>query len=287
MNASPLATCARGFRVPALFGAPDPFTKEMLGRIRAVLVRQRGQTTPGPAQKSHIARDEAVTVPGPGNRIDIGGLAASLSNGEYSGNLRSVATPYSDRSGIPLHKSGHSIALTVPGPGLYLLAIFDSMKWPRIQFMIAVAAAQNSELVKNFQKEHALLAKWNQDYFGWPMHDFQRDYLKSVMLDIRPPGASVSQMQTADPLQPGVTAEPTFTPRPGIGTGNNSITLHCVTPGATIHYTVDTTQPRQDSPAYHAPIIMKNMPLTIKAFAEAPGKKDSAVVTGNFRVNED
>jgi hypothetical protein len=35
---------------------------------------------------------------------------------------------------------------------------------------------------------------------------------------------------------------------------------------------------------YHAPIMVKGTELTIKAFASVAGRKDSAVVTGIFRV---
>jgi hypothetical protein len=277
--------CARGFRVPALYHAPDPFVTDMLGRIRAVLVRQRDQTAAKPAKQLHIARDEAAAVLDPGNRIEIAGLAAKLSDGKYSGDLRSVNQRYPERSGILLEKSGRSIALTVPGPGLYLLTIFDSMKWPRIEFTIAVPAAQDSSVIRDFQKEHALLANWIKNYFGWPIHDFQRAYLKSLMLGIPPAPGSNRQMASVVPSPPGVTAEPAFNPPPGFFTGNIAVTLQCTTPGAVIHYSIDTSQPLESSPAYHAPIIVKGMPITIKAFAASPGKKDSAVVTGNFRIN--
>ncbi|HEV2136011.1 MAG TPA: FN3 associated domain-containing protein [Terracidiphilus sp.] len=279
--------CARGFRVPSLYQAPSPFETEMLARIRAVLVRQRGQTAAKPATQPLGARDEAVTVLGPNNRIELGGLAARLSNGSYFGDLQAVDARHPQHSGIPLEKSGPSIAFTVPGPGLYLLKISDSRNWPRIDFMIAVVSPHNSSIANNFQKERSLLASWNAEYFGWPAHDFQRAYLKSLMLHIPPAPSPSRQAQTPSPSQPDATAEPTFSPQPDVVSGDIAITLHCATPGATIHYSIDTSQPMENSPAYHAPIIVKNMPLTIKAFAESPGKKDSPVVTANYRVKSD
>ena len=276
--------CARGFRVPALIRAPEPFAADMLARIRAALVQQRGQTQTIPAKENHIARDEAAAAPGPGNRIEIGGLAAALSNGEYSGDLRSFDVRYQEQSGIALAKSGRSIALRVPGPGLFLLTITDSMKRPRIEFMIAVAPEQGSSVIKSFQEAHALLTEWREDFFGWPMHDFQRAYLRSLMLNIRPAAGSERETASADPPRPGVTAEPTFTPQASLVDGDIAVTLQCATPRAVIHYTGDTSEPFETSPVYHAPIIMKKKPLTIKAFAESPGKKDSPVVAGNFRI---
>jgi len=279
--------CARGFRVPALYHAPAPFATEMLGRIRAVLVQQqRGQTAAAQATEPQIARDEAVAVLGQGNRIEIGGQAAALSNGEYFGDLRSIGARYPERLGIPLKKSGPSIALTVPGPGLYLLTIADSMKRPRIDFMIAVERAQGSRVSKDFQEAHALLTEWCDDFFGWPMHDFERAYLQSLMLGIRPLLGSSRETPSTDSPLPGVTAEPTFTPRPGMLAGDIAVTVRCATPGAVIHYTVDSSQPFENSPVYRAPVIMKRIGLTIKAFAQSPGKKDSAVVTGNFRIEQ-
>ncbi|HWE87697.1 MAG TPA: FN3 associated domain-containing protein [Terracidiphilus sp.] len=278
--------CARGFRVPVLFRTPEPFAVEMLGRIRAALAEQGGRTAAAPAKETHIARDEAAAVLGPGNRIEIGGLAASLSNGEYSGDLRSFDARYPEQSGIPLQKSGRSLALTVPGPGLFLLTIIDSMKWPRIEFMIAVEPTQGNSVIKDFKDVHALMMKWREEFFGWPMHDFQRAYLQSLMLGIQPANGSEQKKASTDPLPPGVTAEPMFTPKPGVLEGETAITLQCATPGAIIHYTVDSSQPLENSPVYHTPIVVKGIPVRIKAFADSPGKKDSPVVMGNFRIRD-
>jgi hypothetical protein len=83
-----------------------------------------------------------------------------------------------------------------------------------------------------------------------------------------------------------VTAEPAFTPKAGLLAGDSDIVLHSQTPGAVIHYTVDYSQPVATSPVYRAPIVIKGSGLTIKAFAGAEGKKDSAVVTGTFRIRK-
>jgi hypothetical protein len=278
--------CARGFRVPALFRQPDPFSAEMLARIRAVLRRQQGPEEANPAPQSHLAKDEAVAVLGSANRIEIGGIASNLPNGAYVGDLVSVGSRYPSQSGMPLQKSGRTIALAVPGPGLFLLTISDSMKWPRIQLMIGVVAASDTAVAKGFDREHALLAKWIDDLFGWPVHDFQRAYLEALMLSIKPLPNRDMRVPIAHPPRTDVTAEPTFSPRPGMVAGNVAVTLHCATPGASIHYSVDTSQPLETSPIYRAPVIMTTLPLTIKAFASAPGKKDSPVVTGNFRVSQ-
>jgi hypothetical protein len=81
-------------------------------------------------------------------------------------------------------------------------------------------------------------------------------------------------------------AEPAFFPKPGVFDDDTQVTLHCDTPGAVIHYTFDGSQPLAGSPVYTGPIQVKGTALTIKAFATAPGKKDSAVVTGTYRIRE-
>jgi hypothetical protein len=65
-----------------------------------------------------------------------------------------------------------------------------------------------------------------------------------------------------------------------------AVTLACKTSDAIMHYTVDGSQPLDSSPVYSAPIMVKGTALTIKGFASAPGKKDSAVVTGIFRIGD-
>jgi hypothetical protein len=84
----------------------------------------------------------------------------------------------------------------------------------------------------------------------------------------------------------GIAGEPRLFPDPGVFAADMEVTLQCDTPGATIHYTFDGSQPVATSPVYSAPIEVKGTELTIKAFASVPGKKDSAVVTGIYRIRE-
>ncbi len=282
------ADCARGFRVPALFRAPDPFALQMLQSIRAALSEEQSKNASALAAPSRGVREEAVVALGPEHRIHIVDLAAKLSNGDYFGDLQSIEDRYPEQSRIALHQSGPSIDLTVPGPGLYVLNITDSRNWQRINIMIAVVSAPDSRIAKDFQREHTLLATWtHRDFFGWPVHDFQRAYLESLMLHLPTAPGSHPKAAIANSPRAGVTAEPDFFPRPGVVSGNMNITLRCVTPGATIHYMLGASQPLESSPIASSPIFMTTLPMTIKAFASAPGKKDSPVVTANFRVDSD
>ncbi|HUY94935.1 MAG TPA: FN3 associated domain-containing protein, partial [Terracidiphilus sp.] len=161
----------------------------------------------------------------------------------------------------------------------------DTLGNPRIDFLIAaVPKSEGNRIVSAFQNAHALLKNWIEEYQGWPSHDLQRLYLEGLMLNIHPAATSIRTDRARAGLGPGVTEEPVFSPQPDVSAGDKAISLRCATPGATIHFTVDGAQPLDSSPVYHAPIIMKRIPITIKAFAESPGKKDSPVVTGIFRI---
>jgi hypothetical protein len=104
-------------------------------------------------------------------------------------------------------------------------------------------------------------------------------------------GALLEQGVAGEPAPGGVqpsqsAGEPKFFPEPGIFRGDTEVNLRCDTPGCAIHYTFDGSQPVAGSPIYGAPISVKGTELTIKAFASVPGKKDSAVVTGIYRIRE-
>jgi hypothetical protein len=102
------------------------------------------------------------------------------------------------------------------------------------------------------------------------------------------PSQAESPARVADTAQDRTRAavEPAFAPKPGLFDKEVAVALQCKTPGATIHFTVDGSQPVSKSPVYHAPIIVKTSVLTVKAFASVPGRKDSPVVTGIFHIKE-
>jgi hypothetical protein len=95
---------------------------------------------------------------------------------------------------------------------------------------------------------------------------------------------TMEQAAIAETHLVSVTGEPQLFPQPGVFARDTMVTLRCDTPGAIIHYTVDSSQPVDSSPVYGAPISVEGTELTIKAFASVPGRKDSAVVTGIYRI---
>ena len=290
--------CARGFRVPPLYRRPEPFAVDMLTRIRAVTARDpHPPAESGPGQEHRLPRDESVAELGPGNQVQAAGLAASLPSGAYTYDLRPIESTgrpiestVPSESHRPLEKTAASISLTLPGPGLYDVRLTDNRNVPRIELVIAaIKAADSPRIAKPFERVSRLLGDWNIDYQGWPIHEFQLAYLESLVLNVRPSAVAPPARALAGdpPRSSAVAAEPTFSPRPGVFTGDTAVTLHCATPGATIHFTVDTSQPLANSAVYSGPIMVKGTELTVKAYATADGKKDSPVVTGIFRINDD
>ncbi|HEY1766261.1 MAG TPA: FN3 associated domain-containing protein [Terracidiphilus sp.] len=290
--------CARGFRVPSLYRSPEPFALDMVGRIRTVLIRDGSGSSTGSGilepsqaprlQQSGLPREEAMVVLNTDNQVQVAGLAAHLPNGHYTYDLRPLDRAHPRRSHLALEKSGASIAIALPSAGLYDLTIVDDLNTPRIDlFIAAVEPTHAARLAKSFHDAVELMKDWNKDYEGWPIHEFQRAYLESLMLNLKAShGGALGGSGRAAAMRSGVSAEPAFSPRPGLLNGDTAISVRCSTPGATMHFTVDGSQPVDSSPVYHGPIMVRGTELTIKAFARAPGKKDSPVVTGTFRIKE-
>jgi hypothetical protein len=294
--------CARGFRVPSLYRRPEPLAVEVVARIRAALAKKYDDASTGSSvHRTSLPRDEVMAVLNSGHEVEVGGLASKLPNGHYISDLRPLDPSYPRQSHLVIEKRASSITVPLPSAGLYTLKISDDLNVPRIDlFIAAVTPVQAPGFIKSFTDAKALLKQW----YGWPIHDFQRAYLESLFSGATPvdaasssapnsgaPGGNVAGRGTGRNAKQvsstDVTAEPTFVPRPGLLDGFTSLTLQCDTPGAVVHYTIDSSQPRATSPVYAAPIVLKGEGIAIiKAFASAAGKKDSAVVTGIFRIRQ-
>ena len=290
--------CERGFRVPLLHEQPTPFAAELLVRIRAALIRDRDVPQAKAQTNRLLPREEALAALGPGNQVSIGGLAASLPDGRYTyeasdTGAHGVHSPKRSmlaKKGLAKKgfvKKGPSIHLALPSTGIYDFIVLDDFDRPRIDlFIAAVTPADAPESMDSLHRAQQLMKQWNGDYQGWPIDDFQRAYLEALALKIGPQPGQRSEKAITRAPRPGTTAEPVFSPAPGFFRGDLMVELRCVTPGAAIHYTVDNSQPVKSSPVYAAPIAVKRTELTVKAYASSAGKKDSAVVTGIFRIKE-
>jgi hypothetical protein len=296
--------CSRGFQVPALYRVPESLAVNMLAHIHEGLAANVSDLAAGSAtpQRPRLPRDEQVAVLGPDSRVHVEGLAARLPNGHYIYDVRPLDRSHPRQFHLELEKNGSSITVALPSAGLYFVTLRDALNMPRIDlFIAAVETARSADVEKAYRDGAALMKEWNKYYLGWPVHDFQRAYLTSLLLgpnalpkDGRADAAdSISSLaelpakatDTAED-RTRMAAEPEFSPKPGLFDKELAIALQCKTTGATIHFTVDGSQPVASSPVYRAPIIVKTSVLTIKSFASVTGRKDSPVVTGIFRIKE-
>ncbi len=78
-------------------------------------------------------------------------------------------------------------------------------------------------------------------------------------------------------------AIPTFDPAAGEVTSGTNVSISCATSGATIHYTVDGTDPTSSSATYSSPIEI-TATTTIKAIAVKDGMADSEIATATYSV---
>lgn len=290
--------CARGFRVPPLYMRPQPFAVDMMARIHSVLAARS-------SDRSHIldasraAPEESVAVLNAANRVHVAGLLASLPSGHYTYDLRPLDPASPPQFHVAVEKAERSVTFTLPGPGLYVLNISDDSSTPRINLFIAAIRPPQAAHFQSFRAAKELMEEWNGHYGSWPDHEFMRAYLQSLMQGAKPPAAGAGVVQADEsaarvPARPHdvggaaveVTPEPRFSPNAGAFDKDTAATLLCDAARATIHYTVDGSQPTAGSPVYQAPIMVKGTELTIKAYASAAGKKDSAVVTGIFRIRQ-
>jgi Fn3 associated len=282
--------CARGFRVPSLYRDPEAFAVAMLARIGAALIAEDRDFSAVSDLHPPFGspRDEILTVLGPGNQVQVGGLATNLPNGRFTLYIRPLDPARPGQFHLVVDKTTPLLSFPLPSAGLYLVTVRDELNRPRIHlFVAAIDSAQEATFKKSFQDMKQLMHEWDDDFNGWPIHDFQWAYLESLVTQPagNPQRASKAELVNRPPA-PGVTAEPTFSPKPGLLAGDTNIVLQCDTPGAVIHFTVNPSQPTANSPVYRAPIVVKGGGMDIKAFASAPGKKDSAVVMGIFRIRK-
>ena len=86
-------------------------------------------------------------------------------------------------------------------------------------------------------------------------------------------------------VTPGTVATPTISPHGGAILDTDPISLSTATPGASIRYTLDGTDPSGTSVAYTRPFTLQ-ADATVKAIARGPGAADSAIASATFTVTQ-
>ena len=78
---------------------------------------------------------------------------------------------------------------------------------------------------------------------------------------------------------------PTITPNGGTFYISQSVKIECATDGATIHYTIDGTNPTASSTTYSAPFAITST-TTVKAIAVKEGANNSEIASATFTKGE-
>jgi hypothetical protein len=169
----------------------------MVARIHAVLLRENDSEgfaiKSSIGQDSRLPRDEVVAVPDSSQEVKIAGLAAALSNGHYTYDVQPLDRAYPPRFHLPVEKSAPYITVALPSFGIFVLTISDELNTPRIDlFVAAVRPAQAASVTKSFNQAKALMKGWNREGQGWPIHDFLRAYLESLILGVTPSGTQAT-----------------------------------------------------------------------------------------------
>ncbi len=90
-------------------------------------------------------------------------------------------------------------------------------------------------------------------------------------------------VRVADPGFAWKVGKPTFSPPAGTYNSNQSVAISCATPGSTIRYTTDGTDPTSSSPVYSAALSITQS-TTLKAKASKAGFSDSDVTTAVYTL---
>lgn len=93
---------------------------------------------------------------------------------------------------------------------------------------------------------------------------------------------------SSSPVQETV-ATPTFSPAGGTYNSDQTVTIQTTTPGASIHFITDGTNPTTSSPLYLSPISVagNGTTMTIKAIAVKSGMLDSQIASDTWHIQYD
>jgi hypothetical protein len=155
----------------------------MLGRIGSILLRNSAPVS-NERHANHSpqpARQQAVAVVDAANRVHLAGLISDLPNGRYTCDLRPQNHAWPPQRDVAIAKTGPSIEFKLPAPGLYDIVITDTLNTQRIDLFLAAIRPSESAHFQSFRQARETMENWNDDYAGWPIDDFLRAYLESLV----------------------------------------------------------------------------------------------------------
>ncbi len=114
--------------------------------------------------------------------------------------------------------------------------------------------------------------------YGQTTNNIDQTTMKFLM-----PAANVTVNATFTEL--AHVANPTFTPAAGSFITAQQVSIACTTEGATIHYTIDGTDPTTNSAVYSEPFTVSTT-TTVKAMAVKTGLNNSDVVSATYTIIE-
>lgn len=111
--------------------------------------------------------------------------------------------------------------------------------------------------------------------FNYAQTSSKAIYIKSI---------SVTYSGGSNPPVAQTVATPTFSPEGGTYTETQSVSISCATDGATLRYTLDGTDPTENSATYSTPLDI-NETTTVKAKAWKDGFDPSEVASAMYTIN--
>ena len=119
----------------------------------------------------------------PANHVRVAGLLQSFPRVVIPTTCAHLTPRIHRNSTSYLRRKAPSIHLALPAPGLYDITITDAPGTRRASISLSPPSVQhslqNSKILPPRPRE--VMEEWNEDYAGWPIHDFLRAYLQSLM----------------------------------------------------------------------------------------------------------
>lgn len=170
--------------------------------------------------------------------------------------------------------------IATPQPTSYTVSIAQGITNGTVTATPTSAAESDTITVTATPDNNYELATLTYTYAGvaTPI-DIDQTTMKFLM-----PAADVTINATFSEVVIETVATPTFTPAEGEYTEAQNVTIACTTEGATIHYTIDGTNPTENSATYTTAIAISET-TTVKAIAMKQGMNDSEIATATYTIN--